>query len=116
VAFLLYGGGIAVWSGTMFTVPMISGAQWTISSGEILIAVGLACLFVEVLKSTRTGSTSIIEHMLSTLVFVLFLVEFLLVKAAGTSTFFLLMLMSIIDVVAGFSVSISSAERDISYD
>jgi hypothetical protein len=116
LAFLLYGGGIAMWSGTVLTVSMISGAQWTVSAGEMLLALGLVCLFVEMLKSTRTGSSSILEHMLSTLVFVLFLVEFLLVRAAGSSTFFLLMLMSLIDLVAGFSVSISSAERDVSYD
>jgi len=47
-------------------------------------------------------------------VFVAFLVEFLLVGAASSSVFFLLMVMSLIDVVAGFTVSITSASRDVS--
>ena len=46
--------------------------------------------------------------------FVAFLIEFLLVGAASSSVFFLLMVMSLIDVVAGFTVSITSASRDVS--
>ena len=42
-----------------------------------------------------------------------FLVEFLLVQGAATSVFFLLMLMTLVDVMAGFSVSIRSATRDV---
>jgi len=41
----------------------------------------LICLFFEVLKSTNTGRSSVIERMLSTVVFVVFLVEFLLVRS-----------------------------------
>ena len=68
------------------------------------------------LKSTNIGRASVVEHMLSTLVFVIFLVEFLLVGAAASSVFFILMIMAIFDVVAGFTVSISSATRDVSVD
>ena len=39
--------------------------------------------------------------------------EFLLVGAAASSVFFLLMVMALIDVVAGFTVSITSAGRDV---
>jgi hypothetical protein len=46
-------------------------------------------------------------------VFILFLVEFLLVGAAASSLFFILMLMSLVDVVAGFTVSITAAGRDV---
>jgi hypothetical protein len=54
--------------------------------------------------------------MLSMVVFVAFLIEFLLVGAAASSVFFLLGVMSLIDVVAGFSVSITSAGRDVTVD
>ena len=59
------------------------------------------------------NSASVIDHLLSTLVFVLFLVEFLLVKGATTSLFFVLMLFSLVDVLAGFSVSLRAASRDV---
>lgn len=80
--------------------------------GDMILIAALALLFIEVLKATRTGSSSIIDHMLSTAVFVGCLVEFLLVAQAATSTFFLLMAMALFDVIAGFSVSIRAARRD----
>jgi hypothetical protein len=43
--------------------------------------------------------------------FVAMLVEFLLVRQAGTSTFFLLMIIALVDVLAGFIVSIRSSQR-----
>jgi hypothetical protein len=112
-AFMFLGGSPAGWDNPMFTIGMVSGQVWAISGGDLLLALSLVLLFFEVLKSTRTGSSSILEHMLSMIVFVLFLVEFLLVGAAATSVFFLLLLMSLVDVVAGFSVSITSAGRDV---
>jgi hypothetical protein len=45
--------------------------------------------------------------------FIAMLVEFLLVKQAGTSTFFLLMITSLVDVIAGFTVSVRTAQRDM---
>lgn len=111
--FLFMGGNPAGWANQLFSVPMVSGITWSLTSGDVLLVLGLACLFFEVLKSTNTGRSSVVEHMVSTLVFIIFLVEFLLVGAAGSSVFFLLMMMSIFDVVAGFSVSITSAGRDV---
>jgi hypothetical protein len=113
VEFLFMGGNPGAWSGQLFTISMVSGASWSLTSGDLLLVFGLGCLFFEVLKSTNTGRSSVIEHMLSTLVFVVFLVEFLLVGGASSSVFFLLMMMSIFDVVAGFTVSITSAGRDV---
>lgn len=113
VAFAFMGGNPAGWSGQLFTISMVSGVPWALTSGDLMLVLGLACLFFEVLKSTNTGRSSVVEHMLSTLVFVVFLVEFLLVGAAASSVFFLLMMMSIFDVVAGFTVSITSAGRDV---
>ena len=40
-------------------------------------------------------------------VFVLILIEFLLIGAASSSVFFILLVMSLIDVVAGFTMSIT---------
>jgi hypothetical protein len=59
---------------------------------------------------------AIIDHVLAMLVFIAMLVEFLLVKAAGTSTFFLLLIISLVDVLAGFIISIRSAGRQVEVD
>ena len=79
-----------------------------------MITIGLILLFIEILKATRIGKLSIVDHLLSTIILLIFLVEFLLVPAAASSVFFALMLMTLIDVTAGFSVSIRSATRDVS--
>jgi hypothetical protein len=48
--------------------------------------------------------------------FIGMLVEFLLVKQAGTSTFFLLMTIALVDVLAGFIVGMRSSQRQIEVD
>lgn len=113
VAFLFFGGSPTGWSNGLFTIPMVSGTPWAITAGDFLLVIGIVCLFVEVLKSTNSGRSSIVEHMLSMVLFVAFLIEFLLAGAASSSVFFLLMVMALIDVVAGFTVSITSAGRDV---
>ena len=113
VAFVFMGGNPEGWSTEIFTVPMVSRVAWSLTAGDLMLVLGLVCLFFEIIKSTNTGRTSVLEHMLSTLVFVVFLVEFILAGAAASSVFFLLMVMSLFDVVAGFTVSITAAGRDV---
>ena len=114
LAFTVFGGNPDGLGRTRsFTLPMVSGQAWALTSGDLMLVVGLVVLFFEVVKSTQSGRSSVLEHMLSTLVFILFLVEFLLVGACASSVFFILMVMALFDVVAGFTVSITSAGRDV---
>jgi len=105
--------GAAPFTQTLFSVQMMSGGTWAMSWGDLLVLIALLLLFVEIMKSTRSGAASIVDHLLSTLVFVAYLVEFLMVAGASTSLFFTLMVIALIDVMAGFSVSIRTARRDI---
>ena len=91
-----------------------STAEFYLKVGDLFILAGLIALFFEIIKAARLGAGTIVDHMLSTATFIVALVEFLLVPFCGTSTFFFLMVMALIDVVAGFSVSILSARRDYS--
>lgn len=124
IPFILYnlgllgilGGGGDPWQEEVFSVPMLSGGIWTMTLADLLVLVALVLLFVEIMKSTRAPSASIIDHLLSTFLFVAFLVEFLLVPGAAHSVFFTLMVISLVDVLAGFSVSIRTAGRDITID
>lgn len=99
-------------SSTGFAVKLLSGATVHAGWNEALLAGGLSLLFLELLKSTRTTRQSTLEHILSVLVFIAFLIEFLVVPSAGTPVFALLGLMSLIDVMAGYSISIAVARRD----
>lgn len=108
------GAGIESLPMRLLELQMMSGAVWSMSLGDLLIVIGLLMMFFEIIKATRTGSWSVIDHLLSTFLFVVFLVEFLLVADAATDVFFILMVIAFIDVIAGFSVSIRSASRDVS--
>lgn len=99
----------------LFSIPMTSEVQWPVTLGELLLAAGLIVLFIELLKSTTSRRTAIVNHALSMLLFVACLVEFLLAPAFATSTFFLLTLMVLLDVLAGFIVTIVSARRDVDF-
>jgi hypothetical protein len=105
-------GGSGTLGTPLFSVSLISGAVWTVSTGELLLVIGLITLFIEIFKATRTTTVSVLDHALSMVVFIAFLVQFLTAPSAGNSTFFLLGLMSLLDVIAGFTVTIMGARRD----
>lgn len=113
IAFLMPG---VTWTGVVSTVHMVSGADWTMSVGDMLIALATLLLCGEVLKSTRIGIRTVVDHALSLILFLGMLVEFLLVKQAATATFFLLLVVSFIDVLSGFAITLRSAPRDLTVE
>lgn len=93
-------------------VSLVSGAIWTLTVGDSLLIFGLLLLFLELINATRTGAPTIINHALSLLVMLVALIEFIVLPQFGTSVFFLLVMLAILDVIAGFTVTITSARRD----
>ena len=113
VAFLLPGIG---WAQEITRFHMVSGAEWTFTPGELLIGLSIVLLFFEMLKATRLSTRTIVDHVLSTLLFVGMIVEFLLVPQAASGTFFLLLVISFVDVAGGFTITIRTAQRDITVE
>jgi hypothetical protein len=97
------------------SVPMASGEVWIVTFGDVMVLLSLVLLFIELLKSTSTGTSAIFNHALSMLVFIICLVEFLLHPAFASSAFFLILVMSLLDVLAGVVVTIVSARRDVEF-
>lgn len=93
-------------------LPMISGVEWVLTKGDAIVLLAVTFLFLEILKSTSTGTATIINHGISLLLFIVCLVQFLLMPNFATSTFFILMSMTLLDVLAGVIVTIVSARRD----
>jgi hypothetical protein len=110
IAFLTPGVG---WTTPAATIHMMSGEDWVLTWEDILLAFSILLLAVEIMKSTRIGMRSIVDHILAMALFVALLVEFLLVRRAGTSTFFLLTMIGLVDVLVGFIVSIHSSQRQV---
>ncbi|HEY0267417.1 MAG TPA: hypothetical protein VGC16_11730 [Rhizomicrobium sp.] len=115
----VFGGGLAgqhdmtALLGHGFSIAMPSTDAFRFTYGDVFVAFTLTLLFAEVVKATRTGRHEILNHAFSTLTFVAALVEFLLLKGFATPAFGLLVAMSLFDVVAGYTISIVSARRDL---
>jgi len=105
-------GPAAVLSEVLLRVPMTSGAVWSISVGDLILFLSLILLFVELLKSTSSQRVAIVNHALSMVLFVVCLVEFLLLPGFAGSVFFLILTMVLLDVLAGFIVTIIASRRD----
>ena len=41
LAFTVFGGSPAGWANALFTLPMVSGQSWTLTSGDLMLVVGL---------------------------------------------------------------------------
>jgi hypothetical protein len=101
IAFLLPG---VEWSREIAAIRMMSGAEWLLTPGALLVAGAILVLFFEILKSRRLAARSIIDHLLSALLFGAMIAEFLLVRQAASDTFFLLVVASFVDVAGGFAI------------
>ena len=96
-----------------FSLKMFSGDDWRITVGDLLLLVGLLTLFIETLKAARHNSRELLNHAFSMLTFCVALVEFIVLKGFSTSVFFLITAMCLFDVVAGYTISIVAAKRDM---
>ena len=101
------------WTTPLATIHMMSGQDWVLTWEDVLLGFAILLLAVEILKATRISMRSIVDHFLAMALFIAMLVEFLLVQRAGTSTFFLLTVIGLVDVLVGFIVGIRSSARQV---
>jgi hypothetical protein len=99
----------------LFSLRTASRASWSISLADILMAGSLLILFAELLKSASSRRIAILNHSMAMVLFVICLVEFLLFPAFATSTFFLISLMVLLDVLAGFIATVVAGRRDADF-
>ena len=99
----------------LFSIPMVSGTAWNVGTGDLILFLSLILLFFELLKSTSSQKVAIVNHALSMILFIFCLVAFLLFKGFATSTFFLILTMVMLDVLAGFIVTIIAARKDMDF-
>lgn len=96
----------------LMSIPMVSGDLWRITFGDGFIIISMGLLFIELLRSTRTGSDSILNHALSVVVFIIALLMFIIMPGFGNSVFFIYLSMTFLDFMAGFIVTTVTARRD----
>jgi hypothetical protein len=98
----------------IFELRLLSGGLWKFTWGDLVLLVTLVLLFVEIVKSTTTTTSTLIDHALSMVVFMAVGAEFLIVRQAATSVFFLILVATLIDVIGGYTIGIRVARRDLS--
>ena len=113
IMFLMPG---VTFSDPLFSVPMLSNANLVVTGSDLLLVFSILILFVEIVKATRMGSRSIVDHVLSLILFLVMLGEFMIVPQAATSTFLLLCTLSFVDVIGGFAVTIRTSQRDVTLE
>jgi hypothetical protein len=97
----------------VINLPMYSGDIWRVSWGTLFLLASMGLLFVELIRSTKAGSASITNHLLSFLLFVVALLLFILAPGYGNSTYFIFLTMTFLDPMAGLVVTTVTARRDL---
>lgn len=107
------GDAQAWYDSSLAAIPLVSGGTWNISFGDAFLMGSLVLLFIEILRSTQTGNDTLINHGLSFLLFLICFALFIIVESFGNSLFFILMLMTVLDLLAGAVVTTVSSRRDL---
>jgi hypothetical protein len=115
-AFLIFPTYGADFEWTLAEFTMVSGVRFGLTVGTVIIVLSLILLGYEVVRAARITHSSVADHIWATVLLIVFLLEFLFIDKAATSTFFILTALSAIDLVTGFSVSIKAAHRDMTLD
>ena len=108
--------GADVWANVLFEVTLFSGEPWALTTGDLMVVAGLLVLLAEVLRATTIDRRAITNHVVSVVVLLIYVVEFVVVAEAGNSTFFILTMIALVDVLAGVVVTIRLATRDFAVD
>ena len=108
--------GANVWDNDLITLTLFSGVEWSLTAGDLMVVGGLLILLAEVFRATTIEKKAITNHVVSIVVLLIYAVEFFVVDDAGTSMFFILTMIALIDVLAGVVVTIRLATRDFSYE
>jgi hypothetical protein len=85
-------------------LTLASGAVWPITLGDILLALGILLLLLEVIKVARAGAKYLTDHLLSFVVFGAAAAEFVLWPKFGSSIYFLLTLLALVEFLCGVSL------------
>jgi hypothetical protein len=97
---------------TLFRLHLMSGTEWPVALSDVLIALGMLLLLLEVIKGARPGAKFLMDHLLSLVVFGAAAAEFVLWPKFGNSTFFLLTLLALVDFLSGVALRV---RRSVQY-
>jgi hypothetical protein len=86
------------------TVTLVSGVAWPVTLGDVLLALGIVLLLLEIIKSSRAGGKYLTDHVLALVVFGGAAAEFVMLPQFGSSTYFMLTLLALVDFLSGLAL------------
>ena len=89
---------------TVFTIPLMAERHMPVTTGDLLVVLGMLLLYVEFLKAARFAAKAVMDHLLSFILFIAMASELVLVPRAATPTLLLLTVLGFVDVITGLSV------------
>lgn len=101
------------WSRAAFDWQLVSGQNWALSYGDALVAFAILLLLVSLLRAASSWRTTVLGNMLGVLVLCVDIVLFLTVEFAGTSTFFLLTMIALVDTLATVALSMVASHSSV---
>jgi hypothetical protein len=101
VVFLMPGVSFA---DPLFKLPLMSDTEWPVSLSDLLLGIGIFLLLLEIIKGARPGAKYLTDHLLSLIVFAAAAAEFVLWPRFGTSTYFLLTMLALVDFLSGIAL------------
>ena len=109
-------GVAAAMASQAFAMPLASGARWIVTWGHLIVMFSVLVLFVEILKSTSPSGAQMIDNGLAVAVFIVCFILWLLVRPFGTAEFFIIVLMCLLDFLAGSVIMTRVSQRTVQYD
>jgi hypothetical protein len=106
--------GADPWAGEILALTLLSGASWSITRGDVLIAFAIAMVLFQVRRSLAARRGTVLRGIASMIVSGVYIVEFATASVAADSIFFILTALALFDVAAG--MSIRAARREPAYD
>ena len=88
---------------TLLELPLLAQRTMPVTTGDGLMILGVLLLYLEILKVSRLNRKLITDHVLSLILFGGMVYELLAVPQAATATFLVLLTLSFVDVIGGFS-------------
>ena len=92
---------------TVFSIPLQRDRAMPVDLGDLIVAIGILLLWIELVKAVRPGGKSMIEHVISFLLFAGMAAELVFVPEAESPTLLLLAVLGFVDFMAGISARLA---------
>lgn len=93
------------------SIGLASGAAVSLSMSDLILALAIGALFVDVVRWVTDARISVFDQGLSTLLFLVCVFELLMLTPFGTPTFMLITLMTLLNVAAGMICALAGNGR-----